>query len=194
MMRQACVSRTTKETAIELSLNLDQSGAAIDVPSGFFAHMLDALARHSGLGLNVKAQGDTEVDLHHTAEDVGIVLGQALNKALADRRGIERYGLARVPMDEALVEAVIDISGRPFFVLNGQELLSGKAGEFDLELVPEFMRALVFNAGICLHMTILAGSNGHHTAEACFKALARALRQAVAVVNDEMPSTKESLA
>ena len=192
-MRSASISRATKETSIDLSLNLDQAGAAIEVPSGFFAHMLDALARHSGLGLKVTAKGDTEVDLHHTTEDVGIVMGQALNKALGDKRGIERYGLAKVPMDEALVEAVIDISGRPFFVLNGQEMLTGKAGEFDLELVPEFLRAFSFNAGICLHMTILAGSNGHHTAEACFKALARALKQAVKIVGDEMPSTKESL-
>lgn len=192
-MRTATITRTTAETDIRATVDLDGGTRNITVPSGFFSHMLDALSRHGGLGLDLTATGDTHVDFHHTVEDTGIVLGQAIAKALGDKKGIERYGLAKVPMDESLVEACLDLSGRPFFAIHGEENFTGKAGDFDLELVPEFFRALAFNAGITLHLTINAAGNGHHTAEACFKAFARALRDAVRITGDEIPSTKEHL-
>ena len=192
-MRDAAVSRKTKETDIEVRLNLDGGEARIDVPSGFFCHMLDAFARHSGIGLQISATGDTEVDLHHTVEDAGIGIGQAFKKALGDKRGINRYGFAKVPMDEALVEACLDISGRPYFALHGEELFQGKTGDFDLELVPEFFRALAFNAGLTLHLSVCESGNGHHLAEACFKSFARATQDAVRISGDKIPSTKETL-
>ncbi|HOO38152.1 MAG TPA: imidazoleglycerol-phosphate dehydratase HisB [Deltaproteobacteria bacterium] len=192
-MRQANVTRKTKETNISVTLNLDGGDIRIDIPSGFLGHMLDALSKHAGLGLEIKAAGDVHVDLHHTVEDIGIVLGQALQKALGDKRGITRYGLAKVPMDESLVEVCLDISGRPYFQIHGTAEFRGQAGDLDLELVPEFFRALAFNAGITLHMSVFASGNGHHLAEACFKAFARAIKEAVTVSGTEIPSTKASL-
>jgi imidazoleglycerol-phosphate dehydratase len=192
-MREATVTRKTKETEISVSVCLDGGVTSLNIPSGFLTHMLDAFAKHSGLGLSVDAKGDVHVDLHHTVEDIGIVLGKAVKGALGEKRGITRYGLAKVPMDEALVEACIDISGRPFLVIHGGDVLHGMAGDLDLELVPEFFRALVFNAGITMHMTVCASGNGHHLAEACFKAFARALKEAVAVTGTDIPSTKARL-
>ena len=192
-MRQAKVTRKTKETNISVDLNLDGGDIRIDIPSGFLGHMLDALSKHAGLGLEIKAEGDTYVDLHHTVEDIGIVLGQALQKALGDKRGITRYGLAKVPMDESLVEVCLDISGRPYFQVHGEADFRGQAGDLSLELVPEFFRALAFNAGITLHMSVVASGNGHHLAEACFKAFARAIKDAVIVSGTDIPSTKASL-
>lgn len=192
-MRTATVSRKTKETEITISVSLDGGDPALDIPSGFLTHMLDAFSKHSGIGLAVEARGDVHVDLHHTVEDTGIVLGLAVKKALGDKRGITRYGLAKVPMDECLVEVCIDISGRPYFQIHGGDVFHGQAGDLDLELVPEFFRALAFNAGITMHMTICAAGNGHHMAEACFKACARAVREAVKVTGTEIPSTKASL-
>ena len=192
-MRTGSVTRKTRETEITVSLCLDGGDFRPDIPSGFLTHMLDALAKHGGLGLAVQARGDVHVDLHHTVEDIGIVLGKAFKKALGDKAGITRYGLAKVPMDEALVEVCLDISGRPYFQVHGGDVFHGQAGDLDLELVPEFFRALAFNAGITLHVTVCASGNGHHLAEACFKAFARAVRQAVALSGTGVPSTKESL-
>ncbi len=192
-MREAVVNRKTKETDISVSLNLEGPKGSIEVPSGFLNHMLDAFSTHSGMGISVRAKGDTHVDMHHVTEDIGIVMGKALKKALGDKKGITRYGLAKVPMDEALVEACLDISGRSYFQIHGEDVFHGQAGDLDLELVPEFFRALAFNAGITMHLTVLSSSNGHHLAEACFKACARALREAVAVTGSEIPSTKEIL-
>ncbi len=192
-MREAAVTRKTKETEISVSVGLDGGVTSLSIPSGFLTHMLDAFAKHSGLGLSVDAKGDVHVDLHHTVEDIGIVLGKAIKGALGEKRGIARYGLAKVPMDEALVEACIDISGRPFLVIHGGDVFHGMAGDLDLELVPEFFRALVFNAGITMHLTVCASGNGHHLAEACFKSFARALKDAVAVTGTDIPSTKAHL-
>jgi imidazoleglycerol-phosphate dehydratase len=192
-MRTGSVTRKTKETEITVSLCLDGGDFKPDIPSGFLTHMLDALAKHGGLGLAVQAKGDVHVDLHHTVEDIGIVLGKAFKKALGEKAGITRYGLAKVPMDESLVEVCLDISGRPYFQVHGGDVFHGQAGDLDLELVPEFFRSLAFNAGITLHMTICASGNGHHLAEACFKAFARAMREAVSVSGTGIPSTKESL-
>ncbi len=192
-MRKATVTRKTKETDITVMLCLDGGEFNPDIPSGFLTHMLDAFARHGGLGLKVDARGDVHVDLHHTVEDIGIVLGRALKKALGEKKGITRYGLAKVPMDESLVEACLDISGRPYFQIHGGDVFHGQAGDLDLELVPEFFRALVFNAGVTLHLSVISSGNGHHLVEACFKALARALKEAAAVTGVEVPSTKERL-
>jgi imidazoleglycerol-phosphate dehydratase len=191
--REATVTRKTRETAISVRLCLEGGETRIDVPSGFLAHMLEALAMHASVGLVVEAAGDVNVDLHHTVEDIGIVLGEAVKKALGDKRGIARYGLAKTPMDESLVEVCLDISGRPFFVVHAGDVFRGKAGDLDLELVPEFMRAFAFNAGITMHVSVFASGNAHHLAEACFKSLARALGQALAVTGAVIPSTKESL-
>ena len=192
-MRQAKVTRKTKETNISVTLNLDGGDILVDIPSVFLSHMLDALSKHAGLGLEIKAEGDVHVDLHHTVEDIGIVLGQTIQKALGDKRGITRYGLAKVPMDESLVEVCLDISGRPYFQIHGQADFHGQVGDLNLELVPEFFRALAFNAGITLHMSVFASGNGHHLAEACFKAFARAIKEAVTVSGTDIPSTKASL-
>ncbi|HYF09344.1 MAG TPA: imidazoleglycerol-phosphate dehydratase HisB [Acetobacteraceae bacterium] len=179
MLRRAEITRETAETAITVSLDLDGSGQSdIITGIGFLDHMLTALARHGMLDLAVRAQGDLHIDFHHTTEDVGIVIGQCLKRALGEKRGIRRYGHAVVPMDEALAEAAVDISGRPFLAWS-VPFARDKVGGMDTELFEEFFRALAFNAGITLHVTLKAGSNAHHVAEACFKALARALRQAV---------------
>ncbi|RAI57728.1 imidazoleglycerol-phosphate dehydratase HisB [Roseicella frigidaeris] len=177
--RTASIARTTAETEIRVTLSLDGTGevrAATGI--GFLDHMLTALGRHALLDLSVEAKGDLHIDYHHTTEDVGIVLGQALKQALGDKRGIRRYGQALLPMDEALAEAAIDISGRPFLAWS-VPFARDKVGEMDTELFEEFFRAFAFNAGITLHMTLKAGTNAHHVAEACFKALARSLRMAV---------------
>ncbi len=192
-MRTARVQRETKETRVAVEVDLDGSGTAIEVPSGFFSHMLEALGRHAALGLRIEAQGDTHVDLHHTVEDLGIVLGQALKEAFGDKEGLARYGYAKLPMDESLVEVSLDISGRPFFVLHGDDVFHGQVGDLDLELVPEFFRALAINAGLTLHMTVCAYGNAHHLTEACFKAFAHALRRAKALTAEGILSTKDVL-
>jgi imidazoleglycerol-phosphate dehydratase len=196
MSRSAKLTRATAETDIRLALDLDGSGK-VDVATGigFLDHMLTALARHALFDLTVAAKGDLHVDCHHTTEDVGIVLGQALTRALGEKRGITRFAHAVVPMDEALVEAAVDISGRPFLAWSVR-FGAPKIGEMDTELFEEFFRALAINAGITLHITQRAGSNAHHVAEACFKAVARALRAAVALdprLGDAIPSTKGAL-
>ena len=191
-MRRAEIERITRETQIKLSLNLDGGDYQIDTGCGFLNHMLELFAAHGGFGLQISAQGDTEVDYHHTVEDVGIVLGQALRQALGDMRGVARYGQQLLPMDETLLLAVVDISGRAYLVYD-VTLPTAKVGDFDTELAEEFMEALVRNAGLTLHCRMLAGHNSHHIIEALFKAVARALRQAVqldARQADKIPSTK----
>ena len=196
MARIATLTRTTTETAISLSLNLDGSGKAeIATGIGFLDHMLTALARHALFDLSVQAEGDLHIDFHHTTEDVGIVLGQAFAAAIADKRGIHRFGHAIVPMDEALAEAAADISGRPFLAWD-VAFRQPKVGEMDTELFEEFFRAFATNARITLHINQRAGHNTHHVAEACFKALARALRAGVELdprAAGAIPSTKGSL-
>ena len=192
-MRQAVISRKTKETDIQLSLNLDGTGKAeIDTGVGFLNHMLELLAFHSGFDLIVQCKGDTWVDDHHTVEDIGIALGQALADALGDKEGIARYGNFLLPMDEALVLVAIDLSGRDTLGYQVQ-LPTEKVGTFDTELVKEFMLGFVRNAKACLHFHQLAGENTHHIIEAMFKGLGRALRQAVAIDPcraEETPSSK----
>jgi imidazoleglycerol-phosphate dehydratase len=194
--RTAKLSRQTKETKVELSLNLDGKGvASVHTGVGFFDHMLDLLSRHGLIDLDVDAEGDLQVDQHHTVEDVGIVLGQALEKALGDKRGIQRYGWAIVPMDESLAQVALDLSGRPAFVFN--VVYTGPAiGDFATELVEEFFKALATSARMNLHIAVPYGTNNHHIAEAIFKATAKALRQAVSKDprSDDVPSTKGSLA
>jgi len=196
MARIATLSRRTSETDITLTLDLDGSGQAdIATGIGFLDHMLTAFARHGLFDLTVRAKGDLHIDFHHTTEDVGIVLGQAVAQALDDKRGITRFGQALVPMDEALAEAVVDISGRPFLVWN-VTFERPKIGKMDTELFEEFFRALATNAAVTLHVNQRAGRNAHHIAESCFKATARALRMAVAIdprAAGAIPSTKGAL-
>jgi imidazoleglycerol-phosphate dehydratase len=192
MTRAAEIDRCTGETEIHVSLTLDGDGTGDrHTGVGFFDHMLDLLARHGRLNLGVRARGDLDTGAHHTVEDVGICIGQALDQALGDRVGISRYGQATVPMDEARASCAIDISGRGLCALQGS-LPPGAIGNFDHELVEEFLRALATNARLTLHITIEAGTNSHHMIEAAFKALARALRAAVALDPTEygVPSTK----
>ena len=195
-MRKATVKRTTKETDVAVSVDLDGSGqGAIATGIGFLDHMLDLLARHSRIDLNVKATGDLHIDHHHTTEDVGIALGQALKQALGDMKGITRYADVHLPMDEALTRVAVDISGRPFLVFKAT-FGRDKIGTFDTELVREWFQAFAINAGLTLHVETLYGTNDHHISESCFKGLARALRAAVAIdprARDEVPSTKGSL-
>jgi len=194
--RCAAIARETAETAIRLRLDLDGSGrASIRTGVGFFDHMLHALARHALFDLEVEARGDLEVDCHHTVEDVGIVLGQAIRQALGDKRGVRRYGHACVPMDEALAEAAIDLSGRAFLVWK-VPFAHSKIGAIDTELFEEFFRALSANGLFALHVELRHGHNAHHVAEACFKAAARALRQACEPdprAAGAVPSTKGTL-
>jgi imidazoleglycerol-phosphate dehydratase len=194
--RAGSVKRTTKETDIEAAVHLDGSGKSnISSGIGFLDHMLDLLARHSRIDITVKAKGDLHIDHHHTTEDVGIALGQAVKQALGDMKGITRYADVHVPMDEALTRVAIDISGRPFLVFKA-EFVRDKVGSFDTELVQEWFQAFAMNAGITLHAETLYGTNDHHIAESCFKALARALKVAVAIdprAKGEVPSTKGSL-
>jgi imidazoleglycerol-phosphate dehydratase len=195
MTRTADISRKTKETNIKVSLNLDGAGnAVIKTGVGFFDHMLDLLARHSLIDLTVEAEGDLHIDAHHTVEDVGIVLGQALEKAIGDKKGIYRYGWATVPMDESLAQVAIDLSGRPAFVYN-VAYRGSMIGNFPVELVEEFFKSIATNAKMNLHINVPYGTNNHHIAEAIFKACAKALRQAVSLDprNPGVPSTKGSL-
>ena len=195
-MRKATVTRKTKETEVEVTVDLDGKGVSqVATGIGFLDHMLDLLARHSRIDITVKAKGDTHIDDHHTAEDTGIALGQAVKQALGDMKGITRYADVHVPMDEALTRVAIDISGRPFLVFKA-EFVRDKVGTFDTELVQEWFQAFAMNAGITLHAETLYGTNDHHIAESCFKGLARALRAAVAIdprAKDEVPSTKGTL-
>jgi len=195
-MRTASVKRSTKETAVEVAINLDGEGqASIATGIGFLDHMLELLARHSRIDLEVKAKGDLHIDQHHTTEDVGIALGQAVRKALGDLKGITRYADVHVPMDEALTRVAIDISGRPFLVFR-VEFVRDKVGPFDTELIQEWFQAFAVNAAVTLHVAALYGTNDHHIAESCFKGLARALRAAVAIdprAAHEVPSTKGTL-
>lgn len=194
-MRVGTVTRTTKETDIAITWNLDGTGKAeIITGVAFFDHMLDQLARHGLNDLQVKAVGDIEIDFHHTVEDTGIALGQALRQALGTAKGIRRYGSAFVPFDETLAFAAVDVSGRPFLVFEAQ-FPREKVGEFDTELVQEFFRALAFNAGITLHLKVHYGQNTHHMIEGLFKAFARALYDATTVDPrvSGVPSTKGAL-
>ncbi|MCG8271474.1 imidazoleglycerol-phosphate dehydratase HisB [Aquamicrobium sp. NLF2-7] len=194
--RSAEVSRKTKETEITVSLNVDGTGKSdISTGVGFFDHMLDQLSRHSLIDMTVRANGDLHIDDHHTVEDTGIVIGQALARALGERRGIMRYASLDLAMDETLTSAALDVSGRPFFVWN-VEFSAPKIGTFDTELVREFFQALSQHAGITLHVNNRYGANNHHIAETCFKAVARALRAATEAdprQPDAIPSTKGSL-
>jgi imidazoleglycerol-phosphate dehydratase len=194
MARTAERERSTAETRIRLSLDLDGGESNADTGVGFLDHMLDLLARHGNLGLSVEASGDLETGAHHTVEDVGIVLGQALDEALGDRAGIRRYGSALVPMDESLAECAIDISGRPLCVFEAELPATAIAG-FDSELTEELFRAVANNAKLTLHISVRYGANVHHMIEACFKAFARALRVAVSLDPETpgVPSTKGTL-
>jgi imidazoleglycerol-phosphate dehydratase len=195
-MRTGAVKRKTKETDVEVRVDLDGSGRAdVSTGIGFLDHMLDLLARHSRMDITVKAKGDLHVDHHHTTEDVGIALGQSVKQALGDMKGITRYADVHMPMDEALTRVAIDISGRPFLVFKA-EFVRDKVGTFDTELVQEWFQAFAMNAGLTLHVTTLYGTNDHHISESCFKGLARALRTAVTIdprAAGEVPSTKGSL-
>ncbi|NIA03223.1 MAG: imidazoleglycerol-phosphate dehydratase HisB [Nitrospirae bacterium] len=188
-MRYAKQKRRTKETDIELKLNLDGSGSA-DINTGiaFFDHMLTSLTRHGGLDLTVSAQGDVQVDEHHTIEDVGIVLGSALAKALGDKKGIARFGEARIPMDESLAEVALDIGGRSYLTFDAK-FMSPKVGDFGTQMTRHFFESLVNNAGINVHMKV-EGENDHHKIEALFKAFAVALKRAAAINGEDVPSTK----
>ena len=192
-MRIASLKRKTGETSVEVSLSLDGEGTySISTGIGFLDHMLALFARHSLIDLEVKAEGDLQVDMHHTVEDVGITVGQALSRALAERRGVRRYGYAYVPMDEALTRVALDLSGRPHLVWN-VAFSRSTIGKFDVELLREWFQAFVLNAGITMHVEMLQGDNSHHIAESCYKALAHALRQAVELdprQQSRIPSTK----
>lgn len=194
-MRQAEITRKTAETAIRAALNLDGKGAAsVATDVGFFDHMLNHLARHSLMDIEVEAEGDLHIDAHHTVEDVGICLGQAFAKALGEAHGIVRYGHAVVPMDETLAEAAVDVSGRPFLHFEA-DLPKASVGAFDAELAEEFFRAFAVNGRITLHVVVRYGSNVHHIIEGIFKAVARALGSAVALDSrvEGAPSTKGML-
>ena len=195
MARTSHVKRSTSETQIEVKLNLDGSGIQeIKTPVPFLDHMLSQLAKHGYFDLTIKAQGDTHIDFHHTVEDVGIAVGQAFKEALGDKKGIRRFSEANVPLNEALAQCIIDISGRAFFVFN-VELPKAKLGEFDVELVPEFFQAFSANSGITLHLNSPYWNNLHHITEALFKSFARALDSACSLDSrtSEVPSTKGTL-
>jgi imidazoleglycerol-phosphate dehydratase len=194
MSRTGEIERKTKETEVRLHLDLDGGEARIATGVGFLDHMLELLARHGRLGLELEAEGDLETGAHHTTEDVGICVGQAIDQALGDRGGIRRYGFATVPMDEALAECAIDISGRPLTVWDA-DLPEVSIAGFDAELTEEFFRAVANNAKLTLHLRVRYGSNAHHEIEAAFKAFARALRKAVSIDPGEsgVPSTKGTL-
>ena len=196
MSRLATIERTTKETSIEATLNLDGSGVYdIATGVGFLDHMLEQLSRHSLIDIKLKAEGDTHIDFHHTTEDTGIVLGQALSQALGDRKGITRYGDCHLAMDETLTRCALDVSGRSYLIWH-VSFSRDKIGDMDTELFREWFQAFAQNAGITLHIATLYGENNHHIAETCFKALARALRIAVSIdprQADRIPSTKDLL-
>ena len=191
--RRSHQHRETKETTVDLELDVDGSGeasASTGIP--FFDHMLEQLGKHGGFDLKIEAQGDLEIDLHHTIEDVGIVLGTALTEALGDKAGVRRFASATVPLDEALVQVALDLSGRPFLVYE-VDPVSEWIGTFDPQLTEEFWRAFAFAAGITLHLRSLSGRNGHHVIEASFKGVARSLRDAVKIEGAGVPSTKGHL-
>ncbi|MEM1209813.1 MAG: imidazoleglycerol-phosphate dehydratase HisB [Planctomycetota bacterium] len=209
MTRSATIARRTNETQIDLALDLDGGAYEHTTGVGFFDHMLDHVAKHGRLGLTIACTGDTHVDDHHTVEDVGIALGEAIRQAVGDKRGIERYGFASVPMEDALAQVTLDLSGRPYLVyqvtftdpsghatdrpaaIPGQSMAGD--GTFDLQLIREFFNAVVNNAGMNLHVVVPHGLNNHHIAEGIFKAFGRALRAAVAVTGEDIPSTKGTL-
>ena len=195
-MRSATITRTTAETKITVKVDLDGTGSYDNQTGvGFFDHMLDQLARHSLIDMTVRCEGDLHIDDHHTVEDVGIALGQALTQAMGDKRGIVRYGACLLPMDDALVRAALDLSARPFLVWN-LAMPTARVGTFDTELVREFFQAFSTHGGITLHVDLLHGANSHHIAEAAFKAVARSLRDALEVdprKGDAIPSTKGAL-
>jgi imidazoleglycerol-phosphate dehydratase len=195
-VRKGAVTRKTRETSVEVAIDLDGLGASdISTGVGFFDHMLDQLARHSLFDLTIRAKGDRHIDDHHTVEDVGIALGQALAKALGDKRGLTRYADCLLPMDETLTRVALDVSGRPFLVFL-TEFPTERIGAFDTQLVREFFQAFAGNAGLTLHIETLYGANSHHIAESSFKGVARALKAAVAIdprQADEVPSTKGAL-
>ena len=195
-MRKSEISRKTNETNILVKINLDGSGAnKIKTGSGFFDHMLEQLSRHSLIDLEINAKGDLHIDDHHTIEDVGITLGQAIKKALSNKKGIYRYGSCLLPMDDALIQTSLDFSGRPYLGWK-VAFTSTKIGTFDVELVREFFHALSLNAGITMHVTMLSGINSHHIAEAVFKSIAKAIRKAIGIdpkQDRSIPSTKGTL-
>jgi imidazoleglycerol-phosphate dehydratase len=189
-MRKSIFERKTGETEVKIEINLDEkSESAINTGIGFFDHMLNLFAFRAGITLNVECVGDLEVDGHHTVEDIGISLGQAILIALSDKSGINRYGVASIPMDETLASCVIDISGRPFLVFNA-DLPAEQLGDFETELTEEFFRAVAFNAEMTLHLNILYGNNTHHMIEALFKAFGYAFRQAINITGEGIQSTK----
>lgn len=192
-MRTATVERNTNETQIKASVNLDGTGKyEVKTGIGFLDHMMEQLSRHSLMDLNITAKGDLHIDYHHTTEDVGIAVGQAVSKALGDRRGITRYASALVPMDETLTRVAIDISGRPYFIWK-VNFSKPKLGEMDTELFREWFQAFAFNSGTTLHIENLYGENNHHIVESCYKGLARSLREAITIdprKSDDIPSTK----
>lgn len=191
-MRKGTKERNTRETKISVSLNLDGTGKnSIDTGVGFFDHMLELFACHGKFDLQVRCDGDTKVDAHHSVEDVGIVLGKLFYELLGDKKGIERYATVYVPMDESLARTVVDISGRPYLCFDAE--LSGKIGEFDAELIEEFFRAFCTYGLITAHIDVIRGNNLHHKAEAAFKSFALALKAAVAVTGTEIPSSKGTL-
>lgn len=195
-MRKGAVERRTKETSVEVEIDLDGGGFSnISTGVGFFDHMLDQLARHSLIDISVRAEGDRHIDDHHTVEDVGIALGQALTVALGDKKGLARYADCLLPMDEALTRVALDLSGRPFLVFRA-EFPTERIGEFDTQLVREFFQAFAGNGGLTLHIETLYGVNSHHIAESCFKGVARTLKAAVAIdprQAERVPSTKGAL-
>jgi len=194
--RTARVVRTTRETSIDLALDLDGTGqATVDTPVGFLTHMVETVGKHARLDLRVTATGDVHVDAHHTVEDVGLALGEALDRALGDRAGIARFGYSYVPLDEALARAVVDLSGRPYLVFEAPVTpeLAVVTRDFPFSLVEEFWKSVAFRGKLNLHVDVLRGRNGHHAAEAVFKAAARALRQAVALGEPAVLSTKGTL-
>src|SRR5512142_194716 len=192
-MRQATITRTTKETSVAVTLDIDGTGSSrIETPIGFLSHMLDTIARHGKVDLDVVAEGDVHIDYHHTVEDVGLVLGEAFGKALGEKRGIRRFGYAYVPLDEALARVVIDFAGRPYLVfevpIDREMLLIHK--DFPFALIEEFFKSFANKCACNIHVDLIRGRNGHHAAEAIFKAFAVALRQAKEVAGEEIPSTK----
>ena len=188
-MRQGVISRDTRETKIYLKLELDGEGlCAVDTGVGFLNHMLELFAVHARVDLTVRCEGDTDVDFHHSVEDVGICLGQAFRAALGDKRGIARFADRVVPMDDVAALVALDIGGRPY--LNFEKKMNGKMGAFDAELIEEFLRAFAFNAGVNLYIDLLAGGNMHHEAECIFKGVAKCVQDAVRIVSDSVPSSK----
>ncbi len=189
-IRTVSLNRKTTETDISIDLNLDGKGKYnVSTGIGFFDHMLELFSKHSLIDVNLTAKGDTHIDFHHTVEDVGIILGQAINQALGDKKGIARYGFFILPMDEALVESVIDFGGRVYFKYD-VELYSETVGQFDTELIEEFFKAFCDNAKVNLHIIKRSGKNSHHILEAVFKSVAKSIKAAIKIENDEIPSTK----